>query len=386
VAVRITAVESLVTTAASFDGVYSGLKVLITGHTGFKGSWLAYWLSELGADVAGYALAPPTEPSVFEALRLAERITHTEADVRDLDALSATLATFQPEIVFHLAAQPLVRYSYCEPRLTYETNVMGCVNLFEAVRTTPSVAVVVNVTSDKCYENREVERPYREDDALGGYDPYSSSKGCAELVTSAYARSFFDADARVRLASARAGNVIGGGDWAPDRIIPDCVRALVAGTPVLVRSPNAMRPWQHVLEPLSGYLRLASCMYRGGHAFDGAWNFGPTAETGLPVAQVTTAFLDAWGAGEWCRAGEPVDTEPHEATLLTLDSGKAAARIGWASTWGVTEAVRRTAEWYRAFYAAGTDEQRAAAAEASTRGDIAAFTDAAHAAAAEWAQ
>ena len=391
-AVWFAALESLVTKAPSrradvrgapFGGVYSGLRVLITGHTGFKGSWLAYWLSELGAHVAGYALAPPTEPSLFAALRLGERLTHTEADVRDLDALSAALASFQPEIVFHLAAQPLVRYSYCEPRLTYETNVMGCVNLFEAVRAASSVAVVVNVTSDKCYENREVERPYREDDALGGHDPYSSSKGCAELVTSAYSRSFFGAGARVRLASARAGNVIGGGDWAPDRIIPDCVRALVAGAPVLVRNPNAMRPWQHVLEPLSGYLRLASCMYAGAHDFDGAWNFGPAAEAGVPVAQVTSAFLDAWGAGEWRGKPEAMGAEPHEATLLTLDSSKAAKRLGWAPTWGVDEVVRRTAEWYRGFYSAGSDEQRAAAAVAMTRGDIAAYTDAARTAAAE---
>jgi len=394
-AVWFAALESLVTKAPSrradvrgapFGGVYSGLRVLITGHTGFKGSWLAYWLSELGAHVAGYALAPPTEPSLFAALRLGERLTHTEADVRDLDALSAALASFQPEIVFHLAAQPLVRYSYCEPRLTYETNVMGCVNLFEAVRAASSVAVVVNVTSDKCYENREVERPYREDDALGGHDPYSSSKGCAELVTSAYSRSFFGAGARVRLASARAGNVIGGGDWAPDRIIPDCVRALVAGAPALVRNPNAMRPWQHVLESLSGYLRLASCMYAGGHDFDGAWNFGPATEAGVPVAQVASAFVDAWGAGEWRLKPEAVNTEPHEATLLTLDSSKAAKRLGWASTWGVDEAVRRTAAWYKGFYSVGGDEQRAAAAVAMTSGDIAAYTDAAHAAGAVWAQ
>jgi CDP-glucose 4,6-dehydratase len=394
-AVGIAALEGLVTEVpprradvrgAPFGGVYSGLRVLITGHTGFKGSWLAYWLTELGADVAGYALAPPTEPSLFAALRLGERITHAEADVRDLDALSAALASFQPVIVFQLAAQPLVRYSYCEPRLTYETNVMGCVNLFEAVRATPSVAVVVNVTSDKCYENREVDRPYREDDALGGYDPYSSSKGCAELVTSAYARSFFGVDARARLASARAGNVIGGGDWAPDRIIPDCVQALVAGAPVLIRSPHAMRPWQHVLESLSGYLRLASCMYTGGHDFDGAWNFGPAAEAGVPVSQVAIAFVDAWGAGEWRRKPEGVDTEPHEATLLTLDSSKAAQRLGWASTWRVDEAVRRTAAWYKGFYSVGSDEQRAAAAVAMTSGDISAYTDAAHAAGAVWAQ
>ena len=371
---------------ADFGGVYSGLRVLITGHTGFKGSWLAYWLSELGAEVAGYALAPSTEPSLFAALRLVERVAHTEADVRDTDALRTALASFRPEIVFHLAAQALVRYSYCEPRLTYETNVMGCVNLFEAVRATPSVSVVVNVTSDKCYENREVERPYREDGALGGHDPYSSSKGCAELVTSAYARSFFGADAHVRLASARAGNVVGGGDWAPDRIIPDCVRALVAGAPVLVRNPHGMRPWQHVLESLSGYLRLASCMYGGGHDFDGAWNFGPAAEAGVPVAQVAGAFIDAWGAGEWRHTSEAVDTEPHEATLLALDSSKAAKQLGWASTWGVNEAVRRTAAWYKGFYSVASDEQRAAAALEMTGGDIAAYTEAAHAAGAPWAQ
>ena len=361
--------------AALFGGAFAGRRVLVTGHTGFKGSWVSAWLLGLGAEVGGYALAPPTEPSLFATLGLRDRVVHIEADVRDGAALRAAVAQFSPEIVFHLAAQPLVRRSYAEPHYTYETNILGTVNLFEAVRATPSVKVVVHVTSDKCYENREEDYAYRESDAMGGFDPYSSSKGCAELVTAAYRRSFFAPEARVRLASARAGNVIGGGDWAPDRIVPDCVRALSAGEAVLVRHPDAVRPWQHVLEPLAGYLWLAARLWPDGAAYEGPWNFGPESRGATTVRSVVDAFIAAWGGGEWRTAGaagadaataaDAAAQPRHEAHLLQLDITKARERLGWRPVWEVERAVAATARWYREFYGAGASPAAAGASPAA---------------------
>ena len=343
------ALEGLVTgvaDAALFGGVFEGRRVLVTGHTGFKGSWVAYWLLALGAKVTGYSLDPPTDPSLFEELGLASRIDHHVGDVRDLARLQQVMAGCSPEIVLHLAAQPLVRVSYEEPVETFETNVMGSVNVLESVRLTPGVRALVNVTSDKCYENREWEFAYRENDPLGGYDPYSASKGAAEIVTAAYRRSFFSAEGAAAVASARAGNVVGGGDWALDRIVPDCIRALSVGEAVQVRNPDAVRPWQHVLEPLSAYLWLASRLLTEGHAFEGPWNLGPLPGGSLSVAEVVGAVIAEWGSGEW------VDPKPHaqgvhEARFLKLDCAKAADVLEWRPSWSVHEALRQTTQWYR---------------------------------------
>ena len=338
-----------------FKGIFAGRRVLLTGHTGFKGAWLALWLNALGAEVAGYALEPPTQPNLFDELKLADMIArHEIGDVRDAARLESVFAAFRPEIVFHLAAQSLVRRSYSEPQLTYETNVMGTLNLFEAVRGCDSVRVVVNVTSDKCYENREQDYAYHEDDPLGGYDPYSSSKGCAELLTAAYRSSFFGPEAAVSLASARAGNVVGGGDWAEDRLIPDCVRALSHGQTIAVRNPGAVRPWQFVLEPLAGYLFLAASMWQGGHRFDGPWNFGPDNNGEMPVRQVVETAVAAWGSGGW-QGPDAGAVEPHEARLLKLDCAKAREFLGWQPVYEATTALAATMAWYKAFYAGDTD-------------------------------
>lgn len=331
-----------------FGGVYAGRRIFVTGHTGFKGSWLTYWLLALGAEVTGYALEPPTDPNLFEALGLADRMAHQVADVRDLVRLREVMTAARPEIVLHLAAQPLVRLSYEEPVATFGTNVMGTVNILESVRATPSVRAVVNVTSDKCYENREWEFAYRENDPMGGFDPYSASKGCSELVTAAYRQSFFGAQSPVAVATARAGNVIGGGDWAPDRIVPDCVRALAGGQSIVVRNADAVRPWQHVLESLSGYLWLAGRMLQDGHTFDGAWNFGPAPDGKLTVRDVVDAVVAEWGEGSW-NGPEPGGKGPHEARFLKLDCSKAADELDWRPTLDANSALRSTVRWYRAF-------------------------------------
>jgi len=329
---------------------YAGRSVFVTGHTGFKGAWLAEWLTTLGAEVTGYALAPPSQPNLFDAIGLGDRVRHLVADVRDSDRLAAEVLAAEPSVIFHLAAQAIVRRAYADPREAFETNVMGTVNLLEAARACPSVRAVVIVTSDKCYENHETDQAFRETDPMGGRDPYSASKGCAELVTAAYRASYFADGASV--ASVRAGNVIGGGDWAADRIIPDCVRALVAGDPVIVRNPDAVRPWQHVLEPLSGYLRLGALMLANGHDYDGAWNFGPTGQGGdRPVRWVVDRFLGEWGSGSWTTPPD-AGPEPPEAHRLSLDSGKARAKLGWAPVWDGQAAVARTAAWYREYYQA----------------------------------
>jgi CDP-glucose 4,6-dehydratase len=336
-------VEGLVNPARAF---WNGRKVLITGHTGFKGSWLRFWLKRLGAEVSGLSLAPHTEPSLFKLIFGEE--TASYADIRDLDAVRATLASAKPEIIFHMAAQSLVHQSYRDPVETYATNVMGTVHLLEAVRELDGVAALVIVTSDKCYDNKEWLWAYRETEPMGGRDPYSSSKGCAELVTSAYRASFFQSAGRVcRIASARAGNVIGGGDWSEDRLIPDIMRSFGRKQPVEIRRPHSIRPWQHVLEPLNGYIRLAECLAsEDGASFAEAWNFGPLDEDCRPVSYIVDKLALSWGAGaSWVVTERP---QPHEAIHLKVDASKARARLGWASRLRLDEALAWTAEWYRA--------------------------------------
>ncbi len=333
-------------------------RVFLTGHTGFKGSWLALWLHALGAEVCGYSLAPPTEPNLYSLLDLEGKIRSIQADIRDLEVLEAAMTAWKPEVVLHMAAQPLVRVSYQEPVETYAVNVLGTVNLLDAVRRAHNVRSVVVVTSDKCYENREWQQAYQEHEAMGGHDPYSSSKGCAELVTAAYRRSFFHPDSwpghQVGIASARAGNVIGGGDWAPDRLVPDLVRAWAAGEAVLIRNPEAVRPWQHVLEPLSGYLLLAERLYADGPQFAQSWNFGPADGDAHPVRYVVERMAGHWNENGGGRA--PVRWEydkaehVHEAHLLRLNSAKAVKRLGWSPRWGLDETLAHTVEWYKDYY------------------------------------
>lgn len=325
---------------------WKGRRVLVTGHTGFKGSWLSLWLHRLGAEVTGYALEPATSPSLFEIAAIGGRIDSVIADVRDLGAVRSCMARAKPEVVIHLAAQALVRASYADPVETYQTNVMGTVNVLESVRSTAGVRAVVVVTSDKCYENREWLWGYRESDPVGGRDPYSSSKGCAELVTNAYRRSFYDDSNQVGIASARAGNVIGGGDWAVDRLVPDVMIAFAAGRPVTVRNPTALRPWQHVLEPLGGYLRLAETLADRPADFSEAWNFGPSDDDAKPVSWVVGRLAELWGSGaNWTTSSAK---EVHEAQYLKLDCSKARARLGWTPCLDLGEALDWVVEWYRA--------------------------------------
>jgi CDP-glucose 4,6-dehydratase len=327
--------------------------VFVTGHTGFKGGWLTTWLLELGARVAGYALPPHTTPSYFARCGLAERVDSTFADVRDAPALAAAVAAARPSVVFHLAAQPIVRLSYRSPLDTIAINVVGTAALLEAVRHAPSVEAVVVVTSDKCYENLERPEGYREGDPLGGHDPYSASKAAAELVAAAYRRSFFAANGP-RVATVRAGNVIGGGDWAADRLVPDAMRALVAGEPIRVRNAAAVRPWEHVLEPLGGYLRLAERLATS-DAFAGAWNFGPRDNDAVPVATLADLIVSFWEDARW--VAEPEGNAPHEAGLLRLDWSKARTHLGWHPGLTLKEAVELTVEWYR--HAAGRGSTQA---------------------------
>ncbi len=346
-ALRPGTLESLVMNA----GFWRGKKVLITGHTGFKGGWLSLWLQRLGADLLGYSL-PPTTPSLFETARVVGGMSSVMGDIRDLERLREMVVGHGPEIVIHMAAQSLVRYSYQNPVETYATNVMGTVNLLEAVRQVPGARVVINVTSDKCYRNDESPEGYREEQALGGRDPYSSSKACSELVTAAYRSSFF-ADRRteggpVAIATVRSGNVIGGGDWAADRLVPDCIRAFVVGRPVSLRYPNAVRPWQHVLEPLRGYLMLAERLWgEGGAAYAESWNFGPDLSDDASVGSVAARVAALWGSD--ARVSQPVhDAFPHEAGVLRLDATKARTRLGWRPRWRLNQALAHTVAWYRA--------------------------------------
>lgn len=330
---------------------WRGKRVFLTGHTGFKGSWLSLWLQSMGAELTGYALSPPTNPSLYELANVAGGMCSILGDVRDLNSLKREIQKANPEIVIHMAAQSLVKYSYDNPVETYSTNVMGSVHLLEAVRNSKGVKAVVNVTSDKCYENREWVWGYREDEAVGGYDPYSNSKGCAELVTAAYRSSFFNPEQYnhhgIAVASARAGNVIGGGDWSCDRLIPDFIRAIVAGETVVIRSPKAIRPWQHVLEPLSGYLLLAEKLYTQGNQFTGAWNFGPNDTDAKSVEWIVNQLVTYWGNGASFR----VDSNAanfHEANFLKLDCNKARMNLGWYPQWNVTETIKRICAWHKA--------------------------------------
>ncbi|GHV82984.1 CDP-glucose 4,6-dehydratase [Spirochaetia bacterium] len=321
---------------------YNGKKVFITGHTGFKGAWLCNVLLQAGAEVSGYALESPTTPSLFEQTALEKRINSIKGDVRDRGRLTQALSAIKPDIVFHLAAQPLVRFSYSEPALTFETNVMGVVNILEALRITPSVRSFVNVTTDKVYENKEWHWGYRENENLCGFDPYSNSKSCGELVTSSYRNSFFNTDDAPSISTARSGNVIGGGDYAQDRIIPDCVRAALAGGEVVVRNPHSIRPYQHVLECLGGYLLLAEKQYTG-KTLAGAYNFGPDEESCVTTGDLAALFCDVWGNGlSWRVQG---DGGPHEASFLKLDCSKSKSVLGWKPHWNIKTAVKKTVEF-----------------------------------------
>lgn len=326
---------------------WKGKKVFLTGHTGFKGSWLSLWLQSMGARVKGFALAPPTTPALFNEARVSQGMESEIGDIRDLQTVTASMTAFDPDVVIHMAAQPLVRLSYREPVETYATNVMGTIHVLEAARKCPSVRAIVNVTTDKCYENREWEWGYRENEPMGGHDPYSNSKGCVELVTSAYRQSFFNGTDTAALASARAGNVIGGGDWAEDRLIPDILRAIGKGAPVIVRNPNATRPWQHVLEPLGGYLVLAQHLWSGGQKFAQGWNFGPKDEDARPVEWILNHMVSAWGAGaSWKLDADP---QPHEARYLKLDVSKAHMHMQWSPTWGLEKTLTYIIDWQRAW-------------------------------------
>lgn len=324
------------------EAFWSGRRVFVTGHTGFKGSWLALWLTRMGAEVTGFAL-PAESPSLFEQAGVGHLLQHVEGDIRDLAAVEAAMAAARPEVVFHLAAQPLVRLSYATPVETFATNVQGTVHVLDACRRAPDLKAIVCITSDKCYENRETDRPYREDDAMGGHDPYSASKGAAELVVAAYRRSFFH-EGEARLASVRAGNVIGGGDWAADRLIPDLIRAMIADEKPLVRSPDSIRPWQHVLEALGGYLMIAERLAAGDGRAATGWNFGPAEGDARPVRWIVQHMTQAWGALGWTQAEGP---QPHEAKLLRLDCAKAHTELGWRPAWSLDTALTRIVEWHR---------------------------------------
>lgn len=328
---------------------WRGKRVLLTGHTGFKGSWLSLWLQSLGADLKGFALEPPTNPSLFVEAEIADGMKSQIGDVRDYDTVRRVVFEFQPEIVIHMAAQPLVRYSYENPIETYATNVMGTVNLLEAIRQSGSAKVIVNVTTDKCYENMGWIWGYRENEPMGGFDPYSSSKGCSELVTSAYRRSYF-AESGIALASARAGNVIGGGDWAEDRLLPDILRAFESKQPVLIRNPQSTRPWQHVLEPLSGYLILAEKLWHEPKAYAEGWNFGPKDEDARSVGWIVERMAVKWGYASW-RVDD--NDHPHEANYLKLDISKAKQCLSWTPRWDLETALNKIVEWHQAWLLKG---------------------------------
>ena len=331
---------------------WKGKCVFLTGHTGFKGGWLSLWLSSMGAKVTGYSLAPNTNPNFYEVAGINDVVEKSLiGDIRDLDNLRAAITATKPEIVIHMAAQPLVRYSYVNPVETYATNVMGTVHVLDSIRNTPSVRATVVVTTDKCYENKEWIWGYRENEPMGGYDPYSNSKGCAELIASAYRQSYFPSDQykkhQVAIATARAGNVIGGGDWSVDRLIPDAIKAFEEQRPLIIRNPLATRPWQHVLEPLSGYLVLAQALYQEGAKFDGAWNFGPKDEDTRSVEEIVSLVIKNWNTPASWKQDE--GDQPHEAHSLKLDCSKARQNLGWTPKWSLEKAVEQIAQWHKAY-------------------------------------
>ena len=331
-----------------FNNIYNGRRIFLTGHTGFKGAWLALWLTSLGAKVCGYSLEPNTQPSMFENLEISSKIYRSIiGDITDFENLSDAMKSFKPDMVFHLAAQPLVRLSYAEPIMTYKTNVIGSLNVMQAALMCGSVEAFVNVTTDKCYENLEVNRGYVEEDVMGGYDMYSSSKGCVELLSSSFRRSFLNSAGSYALATARAGNVIGGGDWALDRLVPDCIRAINNGVNIEIRNPIAVRPWQHVLEPLSGYLLLGQKLLEGGKKYAQGFNFGPLQDSVLTVADVAQKVVSEYGKGR-VHVGEPSDL--HEAGLLMLNIEKAGKILGWVPTYNANQAIKNTVDWYKNFY------------------------------------
>ena len=331
-----------------FNNIYKNKKVFLTGHTGFKGSWLSLWLTALGAKVYGYSLSPNTDPSMFCELKISEKIEKSIiGDILDDEKLNKEIQNIKPDIVFHLAAQPLVRLSYTEPKMTYETNVIGTLNVLEAARKCPSVKAFVNITTDKCYENKEVKRGYMEDEPMGGYDMYSSSKGCVEIMSSSFRRSFLQEEGTYAMACARAGNVIGGGDWALDRLIPDCVKSINKGIDIEIRNPVAVRPWQHVLEPLSGYLLLGQKLLEEGKKYADGFNFGPHEDSVLTVADVSKLVCEFYGKGK-VFVGEK--SPLHEAGLLMLNVEKAKKVLGWEPTLTAEEAIKNTVEWYKHFY------------------------------------
>jgi CDP-glucose 4,6-dehydratase len=359
------------------DSIWHGRHVLITGHTGFKGSWLALWLHMMGAKVTGFSLPPPTQPSLFAEAGVEQLVTHIEGDIRDLPALEAAFAATRPEVVFHMAAQPLVRLSYDQPIETYSTNVMGTVNVLEAARRFGEVAAFVCVTSDKCYENREQIWPYRENDPMGGHDPYSSSKGCAELVVAAYRNSYFPAAAigegGMALASVRAGNVIGGGDWALDRLVPDLVRAFLAGESPVIRSPDAVRPWQHVLEALGGYIQIAERLLHDNAAFASGWNFGPSEDDARPVRWIVDKMNAVWGGS--AAAVPDTGARVHEAGLLRLDCSKVRSALGWRPRLGLEDAIEWIVAWHKAV-ADGGDARAVTQAQIQNYRELSAAADA----------
>lgn len=364
-----------------FGGVFQGAPVLVTGHTGFKGAWLTRWLTHLGADVTGLALPADQKQGPFVKGHLAETVRHIEGDIRDEGLVRRVVKTARPKVVFHLAAQALVRRSYDIPVETTATNVLGTVHVLEAIRVAGRPCAVVVVTSDKCYENREWDYSYRENDPMGGHDVYSASKGCAEIMVSSYRRSFFGAESDIFLASARAGNVIGPGDWSKDRILADAVRSLMADTFIPVRNPQATRPWQHVLEPLSGYLWLgAKLLGKNARHYAEAWNFGPRAEAARPVGDLVDRVVSAWGSGSWRFTGRP--GQLHEAHYLSLNIDKTVSRLPWGPVWDFDTTVRHTVEGYRALLEAG---KRADSVRAVLDAEIAAYGDAAEASGQRWA-
>ena len=324
---------------------WQGKRVFLTGHTGFKGSWLSLWLSSLGAEVKGYALSPPTSPSLFNEAKVSSIIDSQIGDIRDQDTLHESVTKFNPDILIHMAAQPLVRYSYEAPIETYEVNVIGTAKVLEVARSCSNLKAIINITTDKCYENDERSQGYKEEDPMGGYDPYSSSKGCAELVASAYRRSFLQ-DQGVGLASVRAGNVIGGGDWADDRLIPDILRSFEKNEPVIIRNPKATRPWQHVLEPLSGYLVLAQKLYEDRKKYSEGWNFGPNERDVKPVSWILDKMILEWPDASWQL---DQNSSPHEASYLKLDITKAESKLGWKPVWGLSCTLEKIIDWHKAW-------------------------------------